>query len=234
MIRAGELRHLDQGRRVSIVGRLGVYPMTQFTLPARRIIAFLALHDEPMTRSTAAGRLWPDAPETQSRSNLRRALWQAPDGWILSVGDELTLDADVDYPTAREVAARAIDGGHLTFVEVQLLSEDLLPGWHEEWATAAQDFFRLLRVQALEAACRSMTKAGQHALATQAGMAALSAEPLSESAADALISAHLRQGNRFAAARCFRDFRQALRIELGVEPNDALAARFDGLGLQLN
>lgn len=234
VIRTGESRNQDQERRVAIVGRLGVHPTAQLTLPARRIVAFLALQDEPITRSTAAGRLWPDTPETQRRSNLRRALWQVPDGWILSIGDALCLDADVDYPAAREVAARAIDGGQLTFVDVQLLSGDLLPGWHEEWVTAAQDFFRLLRVQALEAACRTMARAGQHALATQAGTAALAAEPLSESAADALISAHLMQGNRFAAARCFQDFRQVLRMELGVEPNDDLAARIDGLGLQLS
>jgi hypothetical protein len=41
----------------------------------------------------------------------------------------------------------------------------------------------VLPVQALEATCRTMALSGQHALATQAGAAAIAAEPLRESAA---------------------------------------------------
>ena len=69
---------------------------------------------------------------------------------------------------------------------------------------AAHEAFRMLRVQALEAACRTMAAAGHYALATQAGIAALSAEPLRESAAEALIEAHLAQRNRYDAMQCYK------------------------------
>ncbi|WP_344298783.1 AfsR/SARP family transcriptional regulator [Sinomonas flava] len=206
------------GRRVAVVGRLGIYPMVPLALPARRVLAFLALHESAVPRGAAAELLWPDTPEPQGRANLRRALWQLPHGWVESVGEDLVLEAEVDLHRAQAVAGRCLEGSGATLEEIRLLSEDLLPGWHEEWTTAAQAAFRQLRVQALEAACRTLAGAGQHALATQAGIAALAAEPLSESVAEALVAAHLSQGNRYAALRCYRDFARVLRAELGVDP----------------
>lgn len=215
-------------RQISIVGRLGIFPPTRLTLPSRRILAFLALHGRPVSRSLAADRLWPDQPESQARASLRRALWQSPPSWVVTVDDQLELDAAVDLPGAHRAAARALAGGELTLDEIEMLSEDLLPGWHEEWALTAQDSFHLLRVQALETACTTMATAGHYALATQAGTAALAAEPLRESAAAALIRAHLLEGNRYAAARRFRDFCRALHAELGVAPNPGLVAVLNG------
>jgi DNA-binding SARP family transcriptional activator len=169
-------------------------------------------------------------PEGVGRANLRRALWHVPRGWVTTVGEELVLDAECDLPKAHHVAARALDGQPLTFDEITLLSDDILPGWHEEWVLPAQDAFRLLRVQALEAACRTMAASGSHALATQAGAAALAAEPLRESAAEALIEAHLAQRNRYEAMQCFRSLAQRLDDELGVLPDPSLAERLTAIG----
>lgn len=215
-------------RQISIVGRLGVFPSTRLTLPSRRILAFLALYERPVSRGLAADRLWPDQSDQQARASLRRALWQTPAGWVRSTGDQLEIDATVDLPAAHRTAARALDGGELTLTDIETLSEDILPGWHEEWVLPVQDSFHLLRVQALEAACVTMATAGHFALATQAGTAALAAEPLRESAAMALIRAHLLEGNRYAAARRFRDFCRALHAELGVAPSPGLVAAIEG------
>jgi DNA-binding SARP family transcriptional activator len=220
-----------RARRVAVVGRLGVYPMVKLTLPARRIVAFLALHDDPVSRSYAASRLWPDVTDHDGRGNFRRSLWQVPDGWVTCWGDDISLDADVDYPRARRIAAAALSGEPLSFEQIRLLSEDLLPGWHEEWALGEQDSFRMLRLQALEAACRSMTRAGDLPLAVQAGSAALAAEPLRESAAAALIEALLQQGNRYEAARFFGEFCVLLKRELGVDPAPAMVRRLAGFGI---
>lgn len=215
------------GRMVAIVGRLGVYPMVRLSLPARRIVAYLAVCGAAVSRPAASAALWPDSPEDVGRANLRRALWNTPEGWIGVRGEELTLEASTDLAEAEAAAARALGGAPLSFEEIKLLSNDLLPGWHEEWLLPAQDQFRMLRVQALEAACRAMTIAGQYSLATQAGAAALAAEPLRESAAEALIEAHLAQRNRYEALRCFRLLAQRLEAELGVAPDPALAQRLN-------
>ena len=212
------------GRKLFMVGGLWVSPLVRLSLPSRRLFGYLALRDGPVSRRMAADQLWTDLPEAQARANVRRTLWQSPAGWVSVDGDHLKLEADVDLPLARSAAIRALDGQPLCFDEITLLSNDLLPGWHEEWATTAQDAFHLLRVQALEAACTTMAGRGLYALATQAGTAALAADPFRESAAAALIYAHLLEGNRHAAIRRLRDFSRELERELGVGPDPALAA----------
>jgi DNA-binding SARP family transcriptional activator len=220
--------HEPTNRRIAIIGRLGVYPMLRLSLPGRRLLAYLALRRRPVARALASAQLWPDMPDEAGRANLRRALWHVPRGWIEAIGDELALDAECDLDQAHGCAARAFDGGPLALDEIALLSSDILPGWHEEWVLPVQDAFHMLRVQALEAACRSMTCAGQLGLAIQAGTAAVEAEPLRESAAEALIDAHLAQRNRYQAVQCFRSLARRLDDELGVEPDPALARRVVG------
>ena len=209
-------------RLVAIVGGLGVSPMVRLSLPGRRLVAYLCLRGHSVPRNVVAANLWPDQPEDVGRANLRRALWHLPVGWISVTGMDLTLNAETDLARARHAAAQAIAGEALTLDDITLLSNDILPGWNEEWLIAAQDSFHLLRVQALEAACRTMAKAGNFVLATQAGAAAVAAEPLSESAVEALISAHLGQHNRHQAAQCFKGLEQRLRSELGVAPDPTL------------
>jgi DNA-binding SARP family transcriptional activator len=210
---------------------MGIHPMVRLSLPGRRLLAFLALVGGPISRGRAASGLWTDEPDDVGRANLRRALWQLPRGWVEVIGDELVLQADTDLRSATAIARHAVEGGPLTLLEIELLSTDILPGWHEDWLFAPQDAFRLLRVQALEAACRTMANTGQYALATQAGLAALTAEPLRESAAEALIGAHLAQRNRYEAAQCFRSLAQRLHDELGVAPDPDLTERLVRLGL---
>lgn len=207
---------------MAIVGGLGVHPMVRLSLPGRRLLAYLCLRGQPVPRNVAAAEQWPDQPEDVGRANLRRALWHLPVGWVCVAGPDLILNAETDLNRARHVAAQAISGDALSLDDITLLSNDILPGWNEEWLIAAQDSFHLLRVQALEAACRTMAKAGNYVLATQAGAAAVAAEPLSESAVEALISAHLGQHNRHQAAQCFKGLAQRLRSELGVAPDPTL------------
>jgi DNA-binding SARP family transcriptional activator len=220
---------MDSGQRaIAVVGRFGVHPLVRLSQIARRLLAYLALHEHPVARARAAADLWADVPEEVGRANLRRALWHVPRGWVDAVGEELVLNSESDLPFARRVAASALAGTPLAFEEIGLLTHDLLPGWHDEWALEVQDSYRLLRVQALEAACRTLSAAGSYALATQAGAAALAAEPLRESAAEALIEAHLAQRNRYEAMMCFRSLARRLERELGVAPDPGLAARVAG------
>ena len=207
-----------------------MHPIARLSIPARRLLACIALHRSPVTRSLLSSALWPDVPEETARGNLRRALWHVPSGWITADGDDLFLEAETDLSCAQRAAQQALDGGPLTLGEINLLSADLLPGWHEEWVLPHQRSFHLLRVQALEAACRTMSAMRCHALAIQAGSAALAAEPLRESAAEAVIEAHLGQHNRFEAIQCFRDLTRRLHDELGVEPDAGLSERVATLG----
>lgn len=222
---------VSEARTIAIVGRLGIHPMEKLSLAARRILAYLALRGDRVSRGRTSADLWPDECEDKGRANLRRALWHVPPGWVITDNTDLLLDATCDLTAARKAAARSIEGATVPLGDIELLSEDILPGWHEEWVLGAQNAFRLIRVQALETACRTMTRAGDLTLATQAGAAALAAEPLRESAAEALIDALLAQHNRHAAIQCFRTLSMRLEQELGVLPHPALAGRLTSAAL---
>jgi DNA-binding SARP family transcriptional activator len=229
--------HSENSRRLlGIVGSLGMHPITRLSIPVRRLFVFLAISKGPVERAVAAARLWPDRTDQVARSNLRRTLFQAPAGWILCDADDLVLDADIDLTAARASALRGVSGAQLVFEEITALTEDILPGWHEDWLIPTQDSFRLLRVQALETACRTLSASGQFALAIQAGAAAVLAEPLNESAAEALILAHLAQRNRFQAVQCYRALAERLGEELGVEPDPQLSCKLKAIvgGLPLH
>ena len=220
-------------RRVAVLGGLGVRPMLRLSLPGRRLLAYLALKGHSLSRSAASAELWPDLPEEVGRANLRRALWHLPPDWVTTIGEDLLLEAETDLADAHRSAMRALSGEAISLTEIGVLTEDVLPGWHDEWAVSAHEAFRLLRVQALEAACRSMATQGTFALATQAGAAAVAAEPLRESAVEALIEAHLAQHNRYDAIQCFRGLTNRLNIELGVDPDPDLARKVGSLSLLL-
>lgn len=221
--------HDNANRRIAVVGRLGVYPMVRLSLLGRRLLAYLTLRRQSVSRGVAASQLWPDCSDDVARANLRRALWQVPRGWISTLGDDLLLNAESDFESAHRIAARALAGEALALTEIALLSNDILPGWHEEWVLPEHEAFHLLRVQALENTCRTMVAKEQFGLAIQAGAAAIAAEPLLESAAEALIDAHLAQRNRHQAVLCFRSLARRLDHELGVEPHPALTARLIGI-----
>ncbi|MDL9938653.1 bacterial transcriptional activator domain-containing protein [Gordonia sp. ABSL1-1] len=217
-------------RRVGVLGRLSLTPEEQLPTAARRALAYLAVHGPVVQRGLMGMRLWPAISETHARANLRRAIWQIPCDWVSASSWEIRIDAQVDLDEARQAADAALAGAPLDVRQIDLLSRDLLPGWYEEWLADDQDAFHLVRVQGLEEACRTSTHLRQYGLATRAGLAAVCAEPLRESAVMALIRAHLDEGNCYEAWRRYRHYRDVLDVELGVEPGPEVTALVDGLG----
>jgi DNA-binding SARP family transcriptional activator len=218
-------------RKVGVLGRLGVYPAQRLSGPGRRTLAYLAVRGPVATRLLACMDLWPDVPERRARANLRRSLWQLPPGWVTASSWELRLTARVDLDEAIEVAGRTASGdAALQPREVELLKDDLLPGWYEEWLAPAQVLFHLQRIQALEQVCRRSARIGDYGLATNAGLAAVCAEPLRESAVVALVEAHLHEGNRYEAVRRYHEYAHLLRRELNVAPGAELEALISQVG----
>lgn len=113
--------------------------------------------------------------------------------------------------------------------ELELLTNELLPGWYEEWVVTERDRLRQLRLHGLEALCGRYAAVGRFGQAIQAGMAAVSADPLRESAWRALIQATLSEGNLGEAVKHYRTYRQVVMSELGVEPSDRIRKLISGL-----
>jgi DNA-binding SARP family transcriptional activator len=200
---------------------------------AQRLVAFLALQDMPRTRSYVAGTLWPDTTDSRANANLRSSLWRATrSGYpvIDASAQELAISRhiSVDIHNAVARAHRLLDTSHpcddiLTNETRADLSADLLPDWSEnEWVLAEQEQYHQLRLHALEAMSERLHAAGRHGEAVAAGLAAVRAEPLRESAHLVLVKAHLAAGNRGAALRQYEQCRRVLREELGLEPAQSL------------
>ncbi len=208
--------------RVGVLGRLSIRPDCCLSGSLRRVLAYLAVRGPVVPRPLMSMQLWPDTLETKARANLRQAIWQLPDGWVHASTSEVRLCASTDLTEARRVADLALAATPLDGAQLGLLTEDLLPGWYDDWLLDEQQWFHLQRLQALEAACRSASELGQHAIATRAGLAAVCAEPLRHSSVVALVQAHLREGNTYEAVRRFERYRELLWREIGVEPGDEL------------
>jgi DNA-binding SARP family transcriptional activator len=205
------------------------------TIGSQRLIAFLALHDRLLPRMFIAGVLWPDVPTGRANANLRAGLWRLPAPCRPAVEQStqnLRLgNIAVDLRDATALAERLLDRtqhcaeGQLGSATRMELSAELLPTWYDDdWVLVERERFHQLRLHALEALCDRLITAGRYGEAIDAGLAAVTAEPLRESAHRVLIKAHLAEGNQGEADRQYQLCRQLLRDELGVEPSNALRA----------
>ena len=89
----------------------------------------------------------------------------------------------VDVRDARALARRLIDRDatpaecDISAHAVSILSDDLLPGWYDDWAVIAAEDWHQLRLHALEALAGRLTAADRPAEAATAALAAVRAEP---------------------------------------------------------
>jgi DNA-binding SARP family transcriptional activator len=199
---------------------------------SERLVALLALRGCPLGRDGVASSLWSRASNDRRAAALRTALWRlscsAARGLVSTRGNELVLRDDVDidfWRTARraqDVVAGRVSDADSTDVALLRDAGDLLPDWYEDWVIIERERFRELRVEALERICRDLSARGRYADAVQAGLAAVAAEPLRESAHQSLITAHLSEGNRADALRQYELLRGLLRRDLDLEPSPTL------------
>lgn len=195
-------------------------------LIVQRLIIFLSLQTYPLHRAHVAGMLWPETSNQRASGNLRSALWrlnQLGCELVLARGSTLQLAPHIRVDL-RENSARArqllIDNeSDLDELEESLYYCDLLPDCYEDWLTIERDRFNELRLRALECICERLTAKGAYARAIEAGLVAVAADPLRESARRALVKVHLAEGNVAGAVRQFQLYGKTLREELGVAPS---------------
>ncbi|HEV7652533.1 MAG TPA: BTAD domain-containing putative transcriptional regulator [Actinophytocola sp.] len=195
----------------------------------QRLLAYLALHDGPVTRTALAAALWPDVPERRASACLRSALWRLvkPPHPLVETGQNrlrIGPHVRVDIAAVRRYAAELAGTGQhppapSSPVPVAWLSAELLPGWTDHWVESERAWFREQCLRALEALSERFRVRGDHFHALETAMAAVRGDPLRESAHRRLIQLHLADGNPAAALRQFTAYRSLLRAELGVSPS---------------
>jgi len=208
----------------------------ELSLGIQRLVAFLAVHNRPLLRLFVAGNLWIDSSEEHANANLRTALWRLHRLGFplvdatrshLSLAPGVVVDLHDLSGRARRVLRHEAAPTREN-VDAILGGGDLLPDWYDDWVVVEREQFRQLRLLALETLCSDLSAAGSYAMACEAGLACIAAEPLRESAHRALIGAHLAEGNRVEAIRQFRFYEALVRDELGVAPSAAIRRMLEG------
>jgi DNA-binding SARP family transcriptional activator len=214
---------LLSGFALEVGGRTVSLPMGP-----QRVIALLALQGRPMLREHIAGILWPENSTGHAGASLRSALWRIQRlglgdlAWTTRSHVGLAGLAVVDVIDVIGQAHRLLgssEGVRPQDLDYRPLTRDLLPDWYEEWVVAERERFRQLRLHALDALCRRLTVLGMFGTAIQAGLAAVTGEPLRETAQRTLIEAYIAEGNIAEAIRQYSTYRRMLFDDLGVDPS---------------
>ena len=224
---AGPVLHLFGGPYVRVDG------CREVPEGSKRLLAFIALRRQRVERQHAAGLLCPVGSDERAAGNLRSALWRlrgadidvlVVDKCSLRLRDDVAVDAELVGDWAVRLIRGTMHPDELTIMPSWAEALELLPGWYDDWVLLERERLRQRVLHALEALSRHLVTVGRFAEAVEAAMVAVGVEPLRESAQRALVTAHLAEGNRVEAHRCFAAYREVLRRELGAEPTAGLTA----------
>ena len=207
----------------------------------RALLAFLALSPKgSQPRRKLAALLWGDATDETLLDNLRTSLWRlrkalgdTEHGLIASDGEEIVLDAaafDVDALAFRRLAAQP--GRSELEAAANLYAGELLDGLEidseefESWRRAEATRYRDQTVDVLTRLMTQLGECGESERAIETGLRILRLEPLHEAAIRRLMRLYSESGRRGAAVQLYRTLADALRTELGAQPEAETRAAF--------
>jgi DNA-binding SARP family transcriptional activator len=201
------------------------------TPAVQRLLAYVATRTNTVNRVATARALWPDSPDTRAAANLRSTLWRLRQdhhgGPLRSTVRGLELDpsttVDVHVVHAKTAALSSVPD-RTWDLDPAVLRHDVLPDWTDEWLLPTREWFRQIRLHALEGLCVRHCRHGRFDAALEAGMAAVDCEPLRESAHRAVVRVHLAENNPAEALRQYELYRRLAGSELGLRPSQQFRA----------
>ena len=128
---------------------------------AERLLAFVALHSQPVGRLLVAGTLWSEASERRAYATLRSSLSRLDpvarralrvDPVALRLADEVAVYLQDARALVHRLLAPAATPSEddLSPTAIAALSRDLLPGWYEDWVLLESEDWRQLRLHSRE------------------------------------------------------------------------------------
>ena len=210
------------------------------------LVVAMARQRGSSTRAELCELLWPELDEQAARDALNSCLyrvrqrlgenlivWRRSDGYRLN--DHVRVDVREIEPWANSLRQnrRALRDGELALLAElfgRLRRSTLREGetweWLETLAARIEDLTRAVGERLAREALARSDYAGALAVARDLS----ERDPCDETARELAIRAHLGAGERVAAARELRDYREVLRRELDAEPSEDLASLVRGLG----
>lgn len=209
---------------------------------AQAILFYLAVTNQPQSRTTLAGLLWGDMPESSARTNLRKALADLRH----SVDDYLDINRhevafkpncdiwiDTAYFTVNIDSSTALDIQQLQEA-VNLYHGDFLSGFYvlnapdfENWMLIEQSRLRELVVHALHKLATYHAEQSNLIDAISYLRRLLALEPWREEAHRYLMLMLVRDGQRGAALAQYDICREMLAEEFDVEPGVETIALYE-------
>jgi DNA-binding SARP family transcriptional activator len=198
------------------------------------LLAYLLIHrDSPIPRQRLAFLFWPEANESQARSNFRVLIFRLRQNlpfieqYLDLGGNELKWQQDMpiwlDIDAFKKELAYAKAQENLEKVSylqaaLELYKGDLLPDLYENWILSPREHLRQTYLRTLETLADVLEKKGEYPAARKTARCLLSEDPLLESSYLRLMRLQALTGNVAGALRTYHTCAAQLEQELGVEP----------------
>jgi DNA-binding SARP family transcriptional activator len=209
--------------------------------PAQSLFAYLVLSSGTAhRREKLAGLFWPDANESNARSNLRHALWRIrqavgvdrrPDcGKLLADNVSITFERQpgcwVDV-LALEAGSGAEASPEDLLASLAVYGGELLPGFYEDWVLLERERIKAVFDRKLQRLLEQLIAAKNWPVVLEWGERWIALGQFPEPAYRALMTAYAGLGDLSSVASVFQRCVAALRDELGIEPSEQTREAFE-------
>jgi len=202
------------------------------------LISYLVLHrNSPQSRQYLAFRFWPDSSEKQARTNLRQLLHHLrnslPDPDTFLQIDNQTVRWNPDSPFTLDTAAfeqiieqsksaakNDDEPARISLLEqaVDLYQGDLFPECYEEWIEPVRERLKTEYMDALSQLINYFEASRDYQKAIGFAEKLLLCDELCEGTYVTMMRLHALNNDRAKAIHIYREFKNLLKRELGIEP----------------
>src|SRR5581483_2518243 len=213
---------------------------SELALPEREhaLLTVMATRPEGLGRERIADLLWPDHDQRDARNAFHVCMHRlkariAGDDLVVRNGDTYRLAGavrvdlwEIDRALARARAADADDAARTAALRdaYALLRAERpakIEAW--DWFEPTERRLRELRCETAQALANAALAEGRPADALALCREMIAYDPCDEPAREIAIRAYLHSGDRAAALRHYRQYRDVLMAELQCEPSESLA-----------
>ena len=215
----------------------------------QELFCYLLLYRKPHSREILAGTFWGDSSISQSKKNLRQALWQlqatlkanfGPTPVLNVEADRVSLNPALDlwldvaefeqaFALMNQTSTREWDESTARVLQdaVELYEGDLLEGCYQDWCLYERERLQNMYLAVVDQIVRycETNQAFERGLAYAARV--LRYDPARERAHRQMMRLYFKGGDRTAALRQYERCVSALRVELGVGPSSRTLALYN-------
>ena len=211
---------------------------------AKEILCYLTVNRRaPVPRETLASVISGNSSTERSRKHLRQALWQlradlseggdpgcarilnVADGWAeLFMDDHVWIDVNeferaAGIPAESNPSLRSRDM-RLLQQAVGLYRGELLQGWYQEWCLSERERLKQIYLKVIDELMSHFEASGNVEAGVGYATLALRSDPARECTHRSLMRLYCLAGDRASAIHQYERCIDALRTELGIEPDD--------------